>query len=108
MADNAFTQAFNFGNLAFKASKGETFQIDNGVVVTAIEIAEMSQQELLAAGGKFADNTVVLYVLKSELHGISDGTKIIVRGKRLRVGPIEDCGDNKVMLTAGPAGIKLR
>lgn len=105
--DSAFISAFNHGNLAFKQSKGEEFTLIGTGQITAVEIAELSAQEIAASGGKYADNTVVLHVLKSDLNGLKESDKIIVRGKRLRVGPIADSGDNCVMITAGPAGIKL-
>jgi hypothetical protein len=103
-----FIQAFNTGHTAFRKSKGEEFTVVGGQTVNAIEIAELTAQELARAGGKYADNTVTLHVFKSDLGTIADGVKIIVRGKRLRVDQILDSGDNSVMIMAGPAGANLR
>jgi hypothetical protein len=102
-----FIKAFNHGHVAFRASKGEEFALHSGAKVMAIEIAELSAQEVAKAGGKLADNTVTLHVMKSDMTGIVDGTRIIVRGKRLRVDQIIDSGDSSVMLIAGPAGVKI-
>jgi phosphate starvation-inducible protein PhoH len=88
------------------ASKGEEFEVVGYGKKTAIEIAPIASQETLTRGGKLADNSVVLYVLKSDMQGITEATKMIVRGRRVRVDLMEDCGDNKVKLIAGPAGAK--
>jgi len=113
MADSEFIKAFNFGHAAFRSSKGEIFTVVSraGQVISrdilAIEIAELTAKEVTAAGGKYADNTVMLEVFKSDRQGLVDGDKVIVRGKRLRIDGVVDSGDNKVTLIAAPAGVKL-
>lgn len=112
MPDSAFITAFNHGNNAFKQAKGEAITVlEHGAspqrTITAVEVATLTAQEIAAAGGKLADNTVVLYILKEELGDLAEGRKIVVRGKRLRVGPTSDDGDNIIRIEAVPAGVKL-
>jgi len=107
--DNAFTKAFNFGNLAFQVSKGEDFVIiGTQRTVHAIEIAELSDHDKIALGGRYATSSVNITVLKADVHDdLVDGAKVLVRGHRLRIGEIRDNGDSSVMFPAEPAGIRI-
>jgi hypothetical protein len=109
VADNAFNTAFGFGNIAFQTSKGEDFVIiGTQRTVHAIEIAELSDHDKIALGGRFANSSVNIHVLKADIGtDLHDGAKILVRGHRLRIGEIRDNGDNSVMFPAEPAGVRI-
>ena len=91
-----FTDAMNAANTAFGAVAGEEFTIPTGVRVgipgtySAITVDDLKASSAVAPGG------------------LSEGTILVVRSRRVRVVELIDEGDDTWLITCGPAGISVR
>jgi hypothetical protein len=107
---SAFFNDFNAALEQAAVEFGESWAIVGSVVTwpaIAIDTVEASTQA--TPGGKLAvTKTAVLISRKTELEsGVKEGTIVVVRGARLRVGPIRREGDASCWLECGPAGIDV-
>lgn len=114
MPDSEFVTGMNEANTAFGATAGETFDVLAGTTAiagtyTATNIDDLVAAAAVAPGGFKGDNTVTIFLSQTTLtaSGIMDGTKLLVRGKRVRVTGINYDGDNTPILTCTGTGIKL-
>jgi hypothetical protein len=111
---STFTTALNLANTAFGVIAGETFEValpkgnaaalGNPGTYSAINIDDVEYSQRATPGGTAADVTVDIYVKTTVIAtaGIVEGTKLVVRGKRMRVIAIVDEGDDTKILKTGP------
>ena len=111
-----FTDAMNAANTAFGAVAGEEFTIPTGVRVgipgtySAITVDDLKASSAVAPGGIVSENNTLLFVKRSVMvsAGLSEGTILVVRSRRVRVVELIDEGDDTWLITCGPAGISVR
>lgn len=115
MPDSEFFRAFNLGNDDFARDAFEEFTVEEkrgeprGTpgTYTANSIDDLTTQITGGPGVNSRSTEVHVFVSKALMAQIClrEGAILTVRGKRVRVGPIEDAGDNKVMLICEKTGV---
>ena len=116
MIDSIFVNAMNAANSAFAAIAGETFEIPAGArlgvpgTYSAVNIDDLTAETAVAPGGSANEITLALFVKRSVIAtaGIVESTILVVRGRRMRVGPVVDEGDSTLIINCKQATISLR
>jgi len=113
---STFTDAFNLANTAFGVIAGETFEIPAQARLgvpgsySAIAVDDLKSISSLAPGGMVAENNTLLFVKRTVMDtaGLVEGVILVVRSRRVRVMDIIDEGDDTMLITCGPSGIRIQ
>lgn len=114
MADSPFAAGINIGNDAFAKAATEKFSVVKGGNTgeyDAVSIEDVTAGTAVSPGGLRGDpNTVLVFANRSVVTAgaITDGTILVVRGKRVRVVTVADEGDNTLLIQCGSSGIKMQ
>ena len=114
MPDSNFITAFDFGNTQFGVDCGEAFTAFSGKCTKgqyqAVNIDDVAAATVATPGGRKSDISVNVFIDRTVLQqsGIAEGDILIVRNKRVRVGPINDDGDNTLLLTCTSPGLTFK
>lgn len=105
---NGFIDAINKDVDQFTRDFGETWVFD-GVTYQAVNISDLTGQVLASAGGRYSDASVNV-TITNEVRvqsNVKEGSRIEVRGKRVRVNGTNTNMDSTTTLICGPVSAKL-
>lgn len=107
-----FTDNFDRANEVFATVTGEQFELvrnGNVGVYDAVSIDDIQAGTFISPGGFRSENNVLVHVSRTVLlaSAAQNGSVLIVRGERVRIGNIVDDGDNTVHFQCGASGVKI-